>query len=150
MAKFIYKMQNILDIKLRLETQAKTEFAEASAKLAAEEQKLRELLSRKRFYEMEIVAMSEKKLDVMELKRRNDSLKAMQDLIEQQTVVLRIAQRNMDRAREHLNEAIQERKVYEKLKEKAFEEFKLELNAEEKKEIDELVSFTYNDKNTQQ
>ena len=31
MAKFIYKMQNILDIKLRLETQAKTEYAEAKA-----------------------------------------------------------------------------------------------------------------------
>ncbi len=146
MAKFIFKMQNILDIKMRLETQAKTEFAEATARLNAEEDKLKELLSRKRFYELEIVAMSEKKLDVAELKRQNGSIKAMQDLIEQQTVVLRIAQRNMDRAREKLNEAMQERKVYEKLKEKAFEEFKLELNAEEKKEIDELVSFTYNDK----
>ena len=30
--------------------------------------------------------------------------------------------------------------------EKAFEEFKAELNNEEKKEIDQLVSFTYNDK----
>ena len=146
MAKFIFKMQNILDIKMRLETQAKTEFAEATARLNAEEDKLKELLSRKRFYELEIVAMSEKKLDVAELKRQNGSIKAMQDLNEQQTVVLRIAQRNMDRAREKLNEAMQERKVYEKLKEKAFEEFKLELNAEEKKEIDELVSFTYNDK----
>lgn len=146
MAKFIFKMQNILDIKMRLETQAKTEFAEATARLNAEEDKLKELLSRKRFYELEIVAMSQKKLDVAELKRQNGSIKAMQDLIEQQTVVLRIAQRNMDRAREKLNEAMQERKVYEKLKEKAFEEFKLELNAEEKKEIDELVSFTYNDK----
>ncbi len=147
MAKFIFKMQNILDIKMRLETQAKTEFAEASARLNAEEQKLKELLTRKRFYEMEVVSMSEKgALNVVELKRHNNSIKAMQDLIEQQTVVLRIAEKNMDRARTKLNEAMQERKVYEKLREKAFEEFKLELNAEEKKEIDELVSFTYNDR----
>ncbi|MBQ4284084.1 MAG: flagellar export protein FliJ [Lachnospira sp.] len=147
MAKFIFKMQNVLNIKLRLETQAKTEFAEASARLATEEQKLRELLSRKRFYEMEVVAMSEKgALNVTQLKIHNGSIKAMQDLIEQQTVVLRIAERNMDRAREKLNEAMQERKVYEKLREKAFEEFKMEVNAEEKKEIDELVSFTYNDR----
>lgn len=147
MAKFIFKMQNILDIKMRLETQAKTEFAEASARLNAEEQKLKELLTRKRFYEMEVVSMSEKgALNVVELKRHNNSIKAMQDLIEQQTVVLRIAEKNMDRARDRLNEAMQERKVYEKLREKAFEEFKLELNAEEKKEIDELVSFTYNDR----
>lgn len=33
MAKFIYKMQNILNIKMRLETQAKTEFSQASARL---------------------------------------------------------------------------------------------------------------------
>lgn len=38
MAKFIYRMQNILNIKLRLETQAKTEYAESS-RLAAEEEK---------------------------------------------------------------------------------------------------------------
>lgn len=33
MAKFIYRMQNILNIKLRLETQAKTEYAENAADL---------------------------------------------------------------------------------------------------------------------
>ena len=36
-----------------------------------------------------------------------------------------------------------ERKIYEKLKEKAFENFKAELNAEEQKEVDELVSFRF-------
>ena len=37
MAKFVYKMQNILNIKMRLETQAKTEFSQASARLDEEE-----------------------------------------------------------------------------------------------------------------
>jgi len=41
-----------------------------------------------------------------------------------------------------------QRKIYEKLKEKAFENFKTELADQEKKEIDELVSFTYNDANS--
>ena len=41
MAKFVYKMQNILNIKMRLETQAKTEFSQASARLDEEEDKLR-------------------------------------------------------------------------------------------------------------
>ena len=39
---------------------------------------------------------------------------------------------------------MQERKVQEKLREKAFEEFKHELAEAETKEIDELVSYTYN------
>ena len=38
------------------------------------------------------------------------------------------------------------RKVQEKLKEKAFEEFLQELNAQEMKEIDEVVSFNYNNR----
>ncbi len=43
-----------------------------------------------------------------------------------------------------MNEVVQERKVQEKLREKAFEEFKHELAEAETKEIDELVSYTYN------
>lgn len=144
MAKFIYKMQNILNIKMRLETQAKTEFAEAMARLEQEEEKMRRLILRKRGYETDIKAMADKRLDVNELKRSNEYVKIMQEMIKQQAVVLRIAEKNLDRARQKLNESIQDRKMHEKLKEKAFDEFKLELNDEEKKEIDELVSFSYN------
>ena len=45
-----------------------------------------------------------------------------------------------------LNAVMVERKSHEKLREKAFEQFKLELAAEEAKEIDQLVSFTYHDR----
>lgn len=38
---------------------------------------------------------------------------------------------------------MKERKTYEKLKEKAFEQFKIEIEAQERKEIDELVSFRF-------
>ena len=40
MAKFIYRMQNILNIKYKLEESAKQEYAEARQTLVAEEQKL--------------------------------------------------------------------------------------------------------------
>jgi flagellar FliJ protein len=36
-----------------------------------------------------------------------------------------------------------ERKTQERLKEKAFDEYKLEFDAEERKEVDELNSFRY-------
>ena len=42
-----------------------------------------------------------------------------------------------------LQNAMQERKIQEKLYENAFEEFKQEENARESKEIDELVSYVY-------
>ena len=50
---------------------------------------------------------------------------------------------------QQLFEAVSDRLVileiygYEKLKEKAFEEFKAEVNAQEQKEIDQLVSFRF-------
>ena len=146
MAKFVYKMQNILDIKLRLETQVKTEFAEASAKLLQEENKLKKLIQRRREYENELKRLSADRLELGELKKYNGYIETIKVLMQQQALAVRLAQRNLDRIRENLNQAMQERKIYEKLREKAFEEFKEELNAEEKKEIDQLVSFTYNDK----
>ena len=39
MARFRYRMQNILDVKEKLESQAKNEFAIANARLAEEEEK---------------------------------------------------------------------------------------------------------------
>ena len=42
MAKFRYRMQNILDVKEKLETQAKNEFAIAAAVVNEEEDKLKE------------------------------------------------------------------------------------------------------------
>ena len=68
MAKFVYKMQNILNIKMRLETQAKTEFSQASARLDEEEDKLRSLILRRRTYEDELKNASNDKLDINKLK----------------------------------------------------------------------------------
>ena len=42
-----------------------------------------------------------------------------------------------------LTELMQERKMHEKLKENAFEEFKEEVKKQEGKEVDELTSYTY-------
>ena len=48
MAKFIYRMQSILDIKQKLEEQAKNEFAKARLQLTLEEDKLQKLKERKK------------------------------------------------------------------------------------------------------
>mgnify|MGYP003222752275 CR=1 FL=1 len=43
-----------------------------------------------------------------------------------------------------LNELMKERKTHEKLRDKKFEDFQKEEKDNESKEIDQLVSFTYN------
>lgn len=144
MAKFVFRLQNVLDIKLRLETQEKTAYAQAAARLADEEAHLQRLIARQHGYEDEMRNLSQDTLNIMQLRRLNDAISVMKELIQRQYVNVRVAEKNLDLARARLNAAMQERKTYEKLKENAFEEFKLELADEEKKEIDQLVSYTYN------
>ena len=48
MAKFSYRMQNILDIKYKMEEQAKSSFATAMAKLRTEKDKLDAMFARKK------------------------------------------------------------------------------------------------------
>ena len=146
MAKFIYSMQNVLNIKERLETQAKTEYAEMNNRLSIEEDTMRRLVGRLNSYEMQAKKATTDKLDIAEMIRCNNAIKLLKDQMTQQAVRIRIAEKNVDAAMQKLTEAVQDRKIHEKLKEKAFEQFKSDLNAQEMKEIDETVSFNYNNR----
>lgn len=144
MAKFTYKMQNILDIKYKLETQAKTAFSIAAANLNKEEEKLVVLNLRKQGYEKEARELVADKLDFHAIKVNRAAIENMKGSIRSQTLAVQVAQRNLESARKHLQEVMTERKTHEKLKEKAFDEFKKEMEKEESKVVDELVSFTHN------
>ncbi|MBP9000583.1 flagellar export protein FliJ [Lacrimispora saccharolytica] len=143
MAKFIYRMQNILDIKLKMEDQAKASFAEANKELLIQEEKLEGLIRRREEYELEGQRLRLEKLNVIKLKDNSRALQVMKDMIKAQEMVVSIARDKVELARRKLQVAMQERKTQEKLKENAFEEFKHELNSEESKEVDELVSYRF-------
>lgn len=143
MAKFFYKMQNILDIKLKLETQARNEFAIANAQLAEEEEKLDALERRRQQYENRLAELYTDKLDVKEINETAQAVELMKYHKRLQEVNVMMARKKSDEAREKLQEAIQDRKTHEKLKENAFEVFRQEVAASESKEIDELVSYRH-------
>lgn len=146
MAKFIYRMQSVLNIKEKLEEQAKNEFAQARQRLDAELSKMEKLHERKRGYEEESVALREEVLDIQKIADNQYALDRMDEYIAaQQTEVVK-AQRDLEYARDNLTKAMQESKIHNKLKEKAFEQFKKDLVAQESKEIDELTSFRYGQK----
>ncbi|MDE7367081.1 MAG: flagellar export protein FliJ [Lachnospiraceae bacterium] len=144
MAKFFYRMQNILNIKYKLEEQAKQEFSNAQYRYRQEEERLERLKQRKRDYTEEMRGHAKERLNVMELERCNDAIALLDMRIREQKEVVFRAMTEMDQARAKLNQSIQERKTHEKLKEHQFESFLQELNAEEMKEIDELVSYQHN------
>ena len=144
MAKFIYKMQNILDIKNKLETQEKTAFAIEVQKLRVEEERLVRIRNEIEYYEDLIRDQGDKQINILEWKRCNEALEYKKNEEKIQIQHIKLAEKNVDIARGRLNKVMIERKTQEVLKEKAFEEFVKELNESEKKEVDELVSFTYN------
>ena len=144
MAKFIYKMQNILDIKNKLETQEKTAFAIEVQKLRTEEERLERIRKEINYYEELIRGQGETNINILEWKRCNEALEYKKEEEKTQIQHVKRAEKNVDIARGRLNKVMVERKTQEVLKEKAFEEFVKELNEVEKKEVDELVSFTYN------
>ena len=145
MAKFRYRMQNILDIKEKMENQAKTAYGMANAKLATEQQKLQDILIRRAGYESKARELVSGNLNVLEIRECRQAIDVMKSKQRSQMMNVHAAERNVELARKQLNEAMVERKTHEKLKEKAFEEFKQALLHEESKEIDELVSYTYHD-----
>ncbi len=144
MAKFSYKMQNILDVKYKLETQAKTAFSMAASRLNQEEEKLEGLHQRRRAYESHAKELVADKLDFREIKVNRIAIETVKGAIQNQVVAVHVAQRNLENARVRLKDVMTERKTHEILKEKAFDEFKKELEKEESKAVDELVSFTHN------
>lgn len=143
MAKFVYRMQNILEIKYKTETQAKSHYSNMQNKYNEEQDKLEQMFARKKELEDYHRSLATGNLDISEL---NDSKKAIdfqRELIKKQLVEVKVAQKNLEMARIRLNEIMKDRKTHEKLRENAFDEFLLELSAQEKKEIDELVSYKY-------
>lgn len=144
MAKFIYRMQNILNIKYKLETQAKTEFSLAAAALRKEEEKLDELRMRRRAYESKARDLVNGRLDFLEIKINRTAIENIKEAIKRQILAVHVAERNLENARKRLQEVMTERKTHEILKDKAFEEFKKEVEKDESKAVDELVSFTHN------
>lgn len=143
MAKFIYRMQNILNIKYKLEDQAKTEFMLANQVLREEEEKLQTLKDRKHGYEETVRQLLRQHLEVDRIKENQEAIVRMEEFIVMQKERVEEATRQVEIKAARLTELMQERKAQEKLKEKAFENFLQEENAKESKEIDELVSFTY-------
>lgn len=143
MAKFVYRMQNILNIKYKLEDQAKTEFMMANRILLEEENKLEILEKRKAFYEEEGRSLLAKNLQMDKIRENRQAILRMKEFIEKQIKRVEEAKRQVELKAAKLSELMQERKAQEKLKEKAFQVFLQEENSKESKEIDELVSFTY-------
>ena len=139
-------MQSILNIKTKMETQAKQEFSAAKYTLDKEEEKLENLKKRKSDYEEEAHMLLQGTLKVRDIEDNKNAILMMDQYIAEQRMQVKKAQDELERAREKLADVMKERKMHETLREKAFENFLQEENRQEGKSIDELTSYTYGQK----
>ena len=143
MARFRYRMQSILDIKLKMETQAKQNFANARNALDEELQRLETLKKRKAEYEERGRELLEGTLNLKDISENKHAILRMDEFIFTQKGAVKRAEAKLEAARQQLEEVMKERKTHETLKEKAFEAFLMDAKQRESKEIDELTSYLF-------
>ncbi len=144
MAGFVYRMQNILDLKYKLEEQKKQEYAQIQGRLNDAEQYLNRLETLLLQDIDNLRRATSSTLDLLEIESCKQAITYRNDQIKRQKHLVQSLRGEVERARIRLNEAMQERKMHEKLKENQLEAFVQEENLKESKEIDELVSYNYN------
>lgn len=143
MAVFRFSMQNILNMKEKLEEQEKNNFAQANRRLLEAEEELERLKRRLLKKEEELREAVSELTDIREVRTREDAVEIVKMYVKQQQLVVIQRQKEVEVARQRLQEAMKERKTFEKLREKAFEAFVAEENKKEQKEVDELVSYRH-------
>lgn len=144
MKKFRYSMQNILDVKYRLEEVAKGEYSVAQGLLNEELRKLDLLYSQLREYEEELTRLVSGKLDFREITFQENAIEHKKNMIKEQKKSVIAAEKVVEKARKKLNDVMIDRKTHELLRERSLEQYMKDLNKEEATEVDELVSFRYN------
>ena len=144
MARFVYRMQSVLNIKQKTEGQIKMEFASAQAELNKQMDIFDEYVRRKEAYLAEAEEL--RNAEVLKLQDILDNQYAtaqMDVMIASQSKVVAQHQEIVEKVRIRLTRAIQERKMQETLRERAYAEWVEEEKQEEAKENDQRTSFTY-------
>lgn len=144
MARFRYRMQNILDIKNKMEIQAQNEYAAANMELEDEKEKMNALLGRRRYYENVVREnLKSEALDLQKVMEAKVAIRSIEEQMRRQFERIRRAEKKLEEKRIAMAELMMERKTHEKLKEHAFDEFMQEERRTESKQIDELTSYLY-------
>lgn len=144
MARFVYRMQSVLNIKQQTENQTKVEFGVAQAELNEQLEILENYIARKtRYLEEAEELRNDESLKLQDILDNQYATAQMDVMIKHQAAVVQQYEQKVERVRVKLARNIQERKMQETLRDRAYAEFLEEQKQEEYKENDQRTSFTY-------
>lgn len=133
MAKFVYRMQNILNIKQKLETQAKMTYSLANQKYLEQQKILQEYMVRRVGYEQHWKKLMQGNLNLQEVEHARADVNAMKTIVRRQMVEVHKAEKELEDARNRLKTVMQERKVQEKLRKRHLKNLSRNLQKQKRK-----------------
>lgn len=139
MPSYKFKLQRVLEYRERREELLQQELAALMMALLKEQDELNRLISSYRKNENELKVKREKKIDLKEIDIYRKFLERMKEkIISQRNRVVHLSNL-VSNKREELIEASKEKKVLERLKEKDFGKYLLNLDRKERAFLDELA-----------
>lgn len=139
MGSFTFRLQKVLDYRTKIEDQKKQEFMKARLDYTKQEEKLNSL-------KMELQDCIKKGWlfsDVFHYQVMNNYITFMNEKIDKQYKVTKSSKKIMDEKKSEYTESRINRKVIDKLKENAFDEYKKDSDSIEQKQNDEFALYGY-------
>jgi flagellar FliJ protein len=140
MAKFNFRLQPVLNIRIQQEDHLKNELGKAIQQLEEEKRHLKALETESRDLAGKFNEKA-RKTTVQKLIEYNHYLSILAAKIKKQKENVNYAALSVDKVREELVKAVKDRQILDKFKEKKHEEFLLEQKRLEQKTNDEIVSY---------
>ena len=136
-----FSMDKVLELREKNEKKKITDYINAKSILDEEYSRLNKLQA-----EMEKVNIIDCLSDINSLNYKNLYKTMLNNKIEKQVDLIKNREREVELIRLNLLEAQKDKKIIEKLKEKDYEKYLLEIRAKEVSEIDEIAILTYANK----
>lgn len=149
MKKFKFKLQSVLEMREREFEDRQLELAKVQQKLVEQTQVLENLYANKKnlTHQLEEQLQSGVKIDFFVIKTYKDYIQELANQISYQHKVIIEIEQEVEEKRVALTEAMQAKKVLEKLKETHYNKFLKEFEEYEARELDEIALNTYRLKN---
>lgn len=144
MAKFTFSFEQLLSIKRKVEKQEQMKLGKAMQVLSAQMQLLEvvKLNYNDSLHKLQL-HLNGGSIQPIQIKQLNESVLFYQQQVLEHTELVKNAEAAVEIAKENVKKALQERKTYEILKDKAYEQYLEDEKQAEAKLIDEIVSFKY-------
>lgn len=140
---FRFKLQRVLDLKLKQEDEKKNQIATLMQAIKTKEDELEALISEKKQKEFSLNDNRKRGISILEIRNINQYLLFLDKKINTLRFEISSLESNLNQKRlEYLE--LQKRKTFEKLKEKDYEKYLYNEKKEEEKMIDQIVTFNKN------